>query len=501
MNNQCKFYLAFAMDNILPCNELTAYGHKSKFLGSGGYANVYKYIGHSGEKYAVKTNKSEYKDINPVMLVEIMSLIECIHPNIVKIIDVVMTHECKQTYMVMEYCDMTLAEAIENKQISSQQGKHYMASLAEGLQYIHSKNIWHRDIKPHNILITKDGQIKIADFGLAKIEAFEGMYHTNPVVTLWWRAPEMFCDGSVKYGQEPDVWALGVVFLNIIFMDCAYISGRTVFGCSDCILRKIGKFGDGSLLNDYKKVKDYSDDVLPLLLGMLAYDPKNRISANQVANFFGATCRTTIDRSNYKMPYAKVTGNIRFDMISLLMDWLIDVLYECKLRYTDIVYTYFLINTYLNKNPGLLKENLQLLGSVTFDIIARIRYFDVPSIDEYMHWCADIYTKKQFIDLRIKVLKTLSFNLIYPNITKLIPTLKLSSDKCKYVRKIICWLTIDGSVYRTYSLKEIIIGCIEIDNKRFCKDTKIHIDILNSLQKSFDKFEHRKDQVMLDMFT
>ena len=88
--------------------------------------------------------------------------------------------------------------------------KCIMLQLLQSLQYLHSMNIMHRDVKPGNILLDSIGHAKLTDFGLAK-KKIVGMLNTKNVCTKYYRAPELLF-GSQNYGCEVDMWSVGVVF-------------------------------------------------------------------------------------------------------------------------------------------------------------------------------------------------------------------------------------------------------------------------------------------------
>ncbi|KAG0234536.1 serine/threonine protein kinase, CMGC, CDC2/CDK sub [Actinomortierella wolfii] len=91
-----------------------------------------------------------------------------------------------------------------------------MKQLLEGTIYMHAQKILHRDMKAANLLISNNGTLKIADFGLARPFKPEGEDYTSKVVTRWYRPPELFL-GEKKYGPAVDMWGIGCVFGEMLF--------------------------------------------------------------------------------------------------------------------------------------------------------------------------------------------------------------------------------------------------------------------------------------------
>lgn len=141
------------------------------------------------------------------------------HKNIVRLLDVCHGQKSEQElvmFLVFEHVDQDLALYIEKYSrkggFPSAHIRNMSHEILTGVDFLHSNRIVHRDLKPQNLLVTHDGHIKIADFGLAKTYDFE-MRLTSVVVTLWYRAPEVLL--GLPYATTVDVWSVGCIMAEL----------------------------------------------------------------------------------------------------------------------------------------------------------------------------------------------------------------------------------------------------------------------------------------------
>ncbi|EAS00630.2 cyclin-dependent kinase-like Serine/Threonine kinase family protein (macronuclear) [Tetrahymena thermophila SB210] len=194
-------------------------------VGEGTYGEVYKAKDiQSSEIVALKKIKLENEDegVPSTALREISILKELQpHPNIVCMHEVIYQPQEKKLYLVFEFVDQDLKKFLDQYrkdkklQLRPYQIKLMMYQILNGLNFCHSRRIIHRDLKPQNILIDAKGNIKIADFGLARAFGVPIKTLTHEVETLWYRAPEILL-GQKAYSLGVDIWSLGCIFHEMV---------------------------------------------------------------------------------------------------------------------------------------------------------------------------------------------------------------------------------------------------------------------------------------------
>ncbi|CAB0037602.1 unnamed protein product [Trichogramma brassicae] len=194
-------------------------------IGEGTYGQVYKAQDkRAGVIVALKKVRLENeKDGFPITAVrEIKILRQLNHKNIVNLREIVTDKQDAldfrkdkgSFYLVFEYMDHDLMGLLESGMVdfNEMNNSSIMKQLLDGLNYCHSKNFLHRDIKCSNILMNNKGEVKLADFGLARLYNAEDRQrpYTNKVITLWYRPPELLL-GEERYGPAIDVWSCGCI--------------------------------------------------------------------------------------------------------------------------------------------------------------------------------------------------------------------------------------------------------------------------------------------------
>ena len=268
-----------------------------KLLGKGSFADVYlTRIKDDPGLYATKVYNREQTEASSSLFnylkAEINLLKGINHPNIVKLKDVTKTK--KHFYLVLEYCNGgELKNALDkyklkyNKAFSEEIVQYLMRQIVDAMNYLHSRNIMHRDIKLENILLNYDSEedknnlnimkasVKIVDFGFAiylKNSLTESVVG-NPLNMDPLILKKLTSNGRIKklgYDTKADVWSLGSICYEMLI-------GKPAFDAEDIddLVDKIEK-------GDYRVPKNVSKEIVSFLNGMLQYDPNIRLSTAQL---------------------------------------------------------------------------------------------------------------------------------------------------------------------------------------------------------------------------
>lgn len=277
-------------------------------VGSGTYGKVFKAIHvYTKQLAALKKIRMEgEKDGFPVTAVREIKLLQSLkHDNVVCLQEVMV--ENNDCFMVFEYLSHDLTGLLNHPtfKLEHSHKKHLGKQLFEGLNYLHRRGVLHRDIKAANILVSNIGQLKLADFGLARFFSKHGQPdYTNRVITIWYRSPELLL-GETQYGPAVDIWSAACVMIEIFTRHAIFPGDGGEINQLDKIYNVLGtptvaewpRLADMAwfeLLRPTERrlntfAEKYQERLTPaafeLLQAMFLYDPSKRPTAGDVLEY------------------------------------------------------------------------------------------------------------------------------------------------------------------------------------------------------------------------
>lgn len=272
-------------------------------LGEGTYGVVYRARDrHTGDIVALKQVRMEVeKDGIPLTSIREIQLLKSVkHPNIVQLLDVVVGAKANSVFLVFEYVEHDLAGLLDNMRqpFRPSEVKCLLKQLLRAVGHLHENYIIHRDLKMSNLLFANSGELKVADFGLAKKFGVPIRPSTPHIVTLWYRAPELLL-GDKSYSMKIDMWSIGCI-MGELLLHRPLLPGSTEVEQLRLIINLLGTpneaiwpgyrdLPDAKLISQYfqpynnlkVKIPFLTAEGFDLLNKFLTYDPPKRISAHQ----------------------------------------------------------------------------------------------------------------------------------------------------------------------------------------------------------------------------
>ncbi|KAF5734553.1 hypothetical protein HS088_TW15G00045 [Tripterygium wilfordii] len=361
--------LPFIMDSqkkgALEAEFFTEYGEASRYqvlevVGKGSYGVVGSAIDtHTGERVAIKKINDVFEHVSDAtrILREIKLLRLLRHPDIVEIKHIMLPpsrREFRDIYVVFELMESDLHQVIKaNDDLTPEHYQFFLYQLLRGLKFIHTANVFHRDLKPKNILANADCKLKICDFGLARVsfnDAPSAIFWTDYVATRWYRAPELCGSFFSKYTPAIDIWSIGCIFAEMLTGKPLF-PGKNVVHQLDLMTDVLGTPAAESISRiRNEKARRYLSSMrkkqpvpfaqkfpnvdplaLRLLERLLAFDPKDRPTAEEALAdpyFHGLS---NVDREPSTQPISKL--EFEFERRKLAKDDVRELIYREILEY------------------------------------------------------------------------------------------------------------------------------------------------------------------------
>lgn len=197
------------------------YWKKSDIIGFGSFGKIFKCTNVEDDKPAAMKILNIDEDLAlDQLLIELEIMNKCNHKNIVQFYDAFMHND--KIYIIMEYCALGSLETLINdlnRNLTENEIKSIVKQILEGLLYLH-ENLFviHRDIKAANILVSKDGTIKLADFGVSTKNQYLEQKKSTFTGSPYWVSPEVINCSShkfTKYNYKADIWSLGITCIEL----------------------------------------------------------------------------------------------------------------------------------------------------------------------------------------------------------------------------------------------------------------------------------------------
>lgn len=193
-------------------------------VGEGSYGTVHRARNkENGVTVAVKKFIEDDSNTLKIAQRELRALRRLRHENLVNMLE--HTRRRRRLYIIFEYVDGTVLDYLESqptKRIEPSLAREITWQVLRALEFIHQHGMIHRDVKPENILYSKEGVVKLCDFGFARPNAkINGEIFTDYVATRWYRAPELLVK-ETQYDQGVDIWAVGCLLPEMLSGDALF---------------------------------------------------------------------------------------------------------------------------------------------------------------------------------------------------------------------------------------------------------------------------------------
>ena len=439
-----------------------------KTLSSGTYGDTFL-LKNESKHLVLKQFKSEQPFLEKQDVIrEVNALVNLRNiPYIINIEDFGYLKTEHKTLMFLEAGKESLSNYLKHNECNEEKCKQIMFQIVLGMYHMSKKGIWHRDLKPQNIVLMPDGSVRIIDFGLARIGPHEDTKNTGLVYTLWYRPPELILKNVISSkkmyiynGDKCDIWSIAIVFLDILGRSPSsnkntfiqknelntLIEMIHMYGIKNLCFnnnedekkylesKQISElyskvYGEQSEMSKYRLIHELNDSynminqkhLLSLIQGMMNPNPQERLSYENIINhpYFKSenskilsnlSTQMLLDPTRFKslkqtFNFTIKSKDINKRMYRILSGWLYEVSLKFKLHIITFIQGMALVRLILSIDNTILRKNLQLIGCIAMQLSCNLYETYIPDCGDWVYISARAFTKDQFNEVGYHVFK------------------------------------------------------------------------------------------------
>lgn len=410
------------------------FGNQKDLLGEGVYGRVYS----TDKGYAIKIIDVDESDYGfSIAFREATVGISCKHPNIISYY-YVKWKNMSEIMLVMELAHTNLRKIIRTRdRINSVLILKWTNQILQTLKYLHENKIWHRDIKPDNILITEDNNIKLCDFGISRVGCDKIIPYSTVVCANPYAPPEIIKykinkghDGTAYYDHKIDIWSAGITMLEMLVGQDQIIYNESL---EKILRRQFTCFGDESIQFDlekdeefkeklYAKLEDCDEKLVKLVFDILIFDSEKRLDAKDILQMDIFHKFIQIDFPRIKIQYDIRIADwrifqpiVKIGMYQKLLEWLWVVKFAIPINFSSLIEGIHVLSRYLNIKQ-IDKSILQCVGISALSLVCDIKEYIASKPEDLSYYTNRACRSSSIRKYKKYIADALGYELNYPDI-------------------------------------------------------------------------------------